>query len=476
MQNELELLPFQRRFLKGALAPGINIAAMSLPRGQGKTTLAGWLAARIMDADGDMFTPGTESVLVAGTIEQARITFRVMRGFLGEAGLKYTDSGQRISVNHPATNTRLRIIGSNGNAAMGLLQCPWAICDEPGVWYPNSLVWPALTTARGKPGSPLKILIVGTLAPNADRAGHWYWDLINAGSTGSTYVMALRGDPAKWDKASEIRRVNPLMWRFPESRKELLAERDAARNDSSKRADFVSYHLNSPTASDQAMLLTAADLELTLARPVPEREGQPVIGVDMGENRAWCAATAMWKNGRLEAMAIAPGIPSIEDQEKRDQVPKSTYSRLVASGRLLVADGYRVPPAAMMADLIRTEWGRPTKTLLDRFRMYQLEDCSRGLRLEARVTRYSEASADIRALRKFARNGPLAIDRDSRLLLAASIHAARVESDTSGNSRMYKQPNNVGRDDVSAAAVLAAGEIERILAKPPPSFTVSVVH
>ena len=123
MQNELELLPFQRRFLKGALAPGITIAAMSLPRGQRQRRL--WpvgLAARIMSPDDSMFTPGTESVLVAGTIEQARITFRVMRGFLGEdVGMKYTDSGQRIAVNHPATNTRLRIIGSNGNAAMGLL-------------------------------------------------------------------------------------------------------------------------------------------------------------------------------------------------------------------------------------------------------------------------------------------------------------------------------------------------------------------
>ena len=196
----------------------------------------------------------------------------------------------------------------------------------------------------------------------------------------------------------------------------------------------------------------------------------------MGENRAWCAATAMWKNGRVECVAIAPGIPDIQQQEKQDYVPRGTYTRLVDSGKLIVADGYRVPPATMMADLIRTEWGTPAKTLLDRFRFYQLEDCSRGLRLEARVTRYSEASADIRALRKFARNGPLAIDRDSRLLLTASIHAARVESDTSGNTRMLKQANNVGRDDCAASAVLAAGEIERILAKPAPSFSVSVVH
>ena len=93
------------------------------------------------------------------------------------------------------------------------------------------------------------------MRPTQIGRGHFYYDLIDTGSTGSTYVMALRGDPSKWTSANEIRRVNPLMYKFPESRKELLEERDAARRDSSKRADFVSYHLNSPTGSDQQMLL-----------------------------------------------------------------------------------------------------------------------------------------------------------------------------------------------------------------------------
>ena len=96
--------------------------------------------------------------------------------------------------------------------------------------------------------------------------------------------------------------------------------------------------------------------------------------------------------------------------------------------------------------------------------------------MESRVTRYSEASADIRALRKYAKDGPLAVDRDSRLLLTASLTAAQVENDTSGNTRMYKRNNNVGRDDVAAAAVLCAGEIERIAAKPIHKMTVGIVR
>ena len=149
------------------------------------------------------------------------------------------------------------------------------------------------------------------------------------------------------------------------------------------RARFQSYRLNIPSGDESAMLLNAEDLERLLKRPVPDREGRPVVGVDMGENRAWCAATGWYPNGRLEAMAIAPGIPDIQAQETRDRVPRGTYSKLMETGRLIVAEGHRVPPATMMADLIRTEWGRPVKTLLDRFRLYQLEDCSRGLNLEA---------------------------------------------------------------------------------------------
>ena len=40
-----ELRPFQRKFVKAALAPGVSIAALSLPRGNGKSWLAGYLMA-----------------------------------------------------------------------------------------------------------------------------------------------------------------------------------------------------------------------------------------------------------------------------------------------------------------------------------------------------------------------------------------------------------------------------------------------
>ena len=51
-------------------------------------------------------------------------------------------------------------------------------------------------------------------------------------------------------------------------------------------------------------------------------------------------------SGRIDALAVAPGIPSIDEQEKRDRVPPGTYQRLVDAGLLRTADGLRVPPPA----------------------------------------------------------------------------------------------------------------------------------
>ena len=53
----LELRPFQRRFLKAATVSGTDTAALSLPRGNGKSALAGHLLARILDPGDKLFGP-----------------------------------------------------------------------------------------------------------------------------------------------------------------------------------------------------------------------------------------------------------------------------------------------------------------------------------------------------------------------------------------------------------------------------------
>ena len=227
----MRLRPFQQRFVRAATAPGVHLAALSLPRGNGKSWLAARIVERVLTPGDPLFRAGTESVLCAASIEQARIVFRFAREELEPTGrYRFLDSHTRIGIVHVETNTRLRVIGSNGRTAMGLVGCPWVIADEPGAWETigGQLVHDAIETAKGKPGSPLRVVYIGTLAP---AVGGWWHDLVADGSHASTYVQALQGDPDKWDQWPEIRRCNPLTAISADFRRKLLEERDAARRE-----------------------------------------------------------------------------------------------------------------------------------------------------------------------------------------------------------------------------------------------------
>ena len=345
---------------------------------------------------------------------------------------------------------------------MGIVGCPLLVADEPGSWEVNggTLMYDAISTALGKPNSPMKAVFIGTLSP-ATRG--WWHDLIADRSTSSTYVQSLQGDAEKWSTWAEIKRCNPLTAISPEFRKRLRVERDAARVDSRLKGQFQSFRLNLPSGDESTVLLTVTDWQAVIARAVPERVGKPIVGVDLGGGRAWSAAVAVYGNGRVEARAVAPGIPDLDEQERRDRQPPGTYTKLYDRGSLEVAEGLRVQPPAAMWDLIRETWGRPQVVVLDRFRLPEFEDAvKRGARLEPRVSRWSESSFDIRSLRAMALDGPLAVDADSQVLLATSLSQALVKSDDAGNTRLIKQGfNNTGRDDVAAALVLACGAWSR---------------
>lgn len=458
----LDLRPFQRRFLAGATAPGVDTAALRGPRALGKSALAGHLVARILSPTDPLFRPGTESVLISGSIEQCRIVFRFARADLEPTGeYRFLDSATRAAITHKSSGTRLRVHGSNAKTAQGFVNTPWCIWDEPGAaeTVGGEAFWDAVATAQGKPGSPLTALLIGTLAPSR---GGWWHDLVNGGTHGSVYVQALKGDPEKWDDLREVYRVNPLSRIDARFRAKLREERDQARADTRLKARFLSYRLNVPTADESEMLLTVDDWQRTCARPVAVPGGRPVVGIDLGGGRAWSAAVAVWRSGRVEAFAVAPGIPDLGEQEKRDRVPGGTYRKLAERGNLLRAVGLRVPPAAQLVDAVRARWGAPEYMICDRFRLDDLRDTKPGCRIVPRVTRWSESGADIRALRRMCQDGPLSIEQASKGLLTASLAAAMVANDDSGNVRLVKRgTNNTGRDDVAAGLVLAAGALDR---------------
>ena len=206
----LELRRFQKVFIREAFRPGIDQAVLSGPRGLGKSTLAAHVAARALTPGDSLFHPDTESVLVAASLAQARIVYRVARSYLEPAGgYRFADSASAVGIVHKATNTRLRAIASRGKTAMGILNCPLAIMDEPGALEARGgqLLADALITALGKADSPMRAVFIGTLAP---ASSGWWHDLVAGGSRAGTYVQLLQGDLDTWDSWHTIRKCNPL--------------------------------------------------------------------------------------------------------------------------------------------------------------------------------------------------------------------------------------------------------------------------
>ena len=458
----MRLRPFQRQFVRGATALGVDTAVLSIARGNGKSWLGASILTRCMTPGDELHVPGAEYLLCAASLEQARLTYQFCRADLEPTGgYRFLDSVTRIGITHKVTNTRLRVMSSKARSAFGLVNVPLCVCDEPGAWevVNGQLMADALATAQGKPGSALRLIFIGTLAPST---GGWWHDLVGGGTNGATYVQRLRGDAKRWDSWREIKRCNPLTAVSSEFKKKLLDERDKARRDPRLKARFLSYRMNQPTGDESTMLLTVSDFEDMTARSVPPREGQPIVALDLGASRSWSAAVALYSNGRIEARAVAPGIPSLADQETRDLVPRGAYQKLADEGVLIQAAGLHVPPVSLLVEQITKTWGRPASIVCDRFRLTELLDAGVPCAVIPRVSRWSEASYDIRALRSKTKDGPFAVAKCSRSLLAASLAVSQVRNDDQGSTRLVKRDtDNTARDDVSAALVLGAGQFER---------------
>ncbi len=459
----IDLRPFQRRFLSNLLRPSTRTAVLSMPRGNGKSTLLAHVCRRVMDPGDKLFADGEDVYLVANSLQQAvRTTFGIFRSMMPDDPLAYrfTENTQAAQCLHVRSRTKLTVLPASGKSASGIVRARLVVCDEPAAWHAAAglTMFESIQGAIGKPGSRLKVVYIGTrsiggAAPPDPES--WWPTLIREGSRGLTYVQFHQGDPDRWDQWQNIRRANPLMSLFAESRAVLLEERDKARTDPRLRAAFLSDRLNVPRGDSSAVLLTVDDWRRVLDRPVAPSSGRPVCGVDLGGGRAWSSAVAVWPGGRTEAVALAPGIPDLERQEKRDGVTPGTYRRLADIGALVVAEGLRVPPVSLLVAHVR-EWG-PAAIVCDRFRYSELQDSNPGCPIVPRINRWSNSTEDIRCLRRGCLDGPLSVAAGSRALVEASLRVATVVNDDSGNSRLRKSSNNKARDDVAQSWLLAAG-------------------
>ena len=77
----VKLAPFQKKFVRGALADGINVAVLSIGRGNAKTALSAGIALGSCMGVWDR-QPRRETIIAARTRDQGRIAFDFVVGFI----------------------------------------------------------------------------------------------------------------------------------------------------------------------------------------------------------------------------------------------------------------------------------------------------------------------------------------------------------------------------------------------------------
>ena len=198
------VLPWQRRFIRGAFSPNVAEAALSVARGNGKTTLLAGCACAALD--GPLREPYGQVTIVAASFEQGRILGEHVRAFLGDKledkkAWRVWDTAQQFRIEHRQSGARVSIIGSDPRRAHGRTGSFW--CDEPAQWpsATGEAMIAALRTALGK--TPGRLIAIGT---QPSESSHWFAKMLDGGSDYVQLHAAGKDDPPfqrrTWLKAS----------------------------------------------------------------------------------------------------------------------------------------------------------------------------------------------------------------------------------------------------------------------------------
>ena len=475
------LQPWQKRFIRGAFA-GPGDAALSLARGGGKSTLAAALACATVDVDGPLVEPMAENVVIASSFEQALQIFRHVLHFLRPTLDKYTnrfrvqDSANRASVQDRETGAFLRVLGSDARRLHGL-QAKLLLYDEIAQWPDPDKMLAALSTSKGKiPGS--KALWIGTRPSSPD---HPFEKALNGG-VAYAQVHAARPDDPPFSVAT-WRKANPGLAYLPDLEEQIRIEAKQAKRDPAILSSFRALRLNMGVAETvESLLLDPASWERIerTALSINGRTGGHVLGVDLGSTQAMSAVSAFWPDGSLDALAVVPSEPSLEERGLLDGVG-DRYVQMRDRGELFVA-GRRVPDVPALLDAALERWGEPVAVACDRYKESELRDAldNAGFPMVPFIPRgqgFIDGGQDVRAFRQSCLSDKVRPVRS--LLLRSALAGARVTTDAAGNSKLAIRSQGGRRarvrDDAIAAAILAVAVGSRMDTTPEPDTVSHVV-
>ena len=471
--EKIKLAPFQKQYVKGALDPAINVAILSIGRGNAKTALSAGIALGSIMGIWDN-QPRREIVIAARTRDQARIAFDFVYGFIrslpdDEQKQFKIRRSPRLEIEYEGDGGDhfIRAIAADGKTALGGSPT-LCLMDERGHWPLDrgDDLEHALLSGLGKRNG--KALIISTSAAT-DNHPFSVW-LDNPGP--GIYIQEHRPAPGlPVDDKASLLEANPGAKHGIGSNVEWLqsqAQRAIARGGSTLTS-FRLYNRNERVSGENRDVLLTGDEWLNCeTADLPPREGQVIVGIDLGGSASMTACAFYWPHsGRLEALGTFPSSPTLSDRGAIDGV-SGRYVEMQDRGELSLLGDKTVPIAEWLKQVMEQVEGESIAAIIaDRFKQSELGEAMdrAGIRspIVWRGTGWRDGGEDCERFRRAAFDGK--IKSRPSLLLRSAFADAVVLKDPANNLKLAKA-RSTGRIDAVQAAVIAVAEGARRIGKP----------
>ena len=359
------ILPFQERFLRGFCRTEGG-AALSVGRGNGKSTLIGALACAAID--GPMRQPNSEILVVASSHTQGQIVFKHILAFMGK---KVHNRMMYQLVNNfsdaylldKKTGISVRTCGSDSKRLHGAAPL-LLIYDEMAQWPPNSVkpMLAALETSRGKIPNARSVWI-GTRPEDNEHPFSQALDGRNKEVEYHQLHSAGKDDPPfrrrTWLKA------NPGLPHFPDLEKTIKRESGAAKDNPELLPQFKALRLNQGVADHDRLTGLAAPEQYKACEVKSGMITRPyVLALDLSLSWAMTSAAAIAvdtdNEGRhlVDAVATWPGIPGLDKRRNTDG-GLADYRTMHSRGELIMQEGRRTVDIAAFLGHCIEKWACP---------------------------------------------------------------------------------------------------------------------
>ena len=451
-----KVFPWQRKFLRKAFSPRITESALTVSRGNGKTTLLAAIARATLD--GPLSVARGETIIVASSFEQARILFEHCLSFLGDEvedrrTWRIWDSAQLARIEYKPLKSRVRCLASDPRRAHGIAPV-LSLLDEPAQWPESTAekMLSAISTSAGK--LPMSRMVsLGTKAADPD---HWFSKMLAGGCDyAQEHSVPLDADP--FDKKN-WRKANPSLAYMPDLLAAMTKEAERARVDPMALQSFKALRLNMGLADTLESVLVSTEAWAEAETPDAEGKGKYYLGLDLGTNASQSAAAAYWPDTyALDAFGVFPEIPDLEARGVIDGCGLA-YLRMASRGELITA-GERVSDIKALLREVLARWGAPYVIVTDRWREAELRQSLSEVgfpmaRLEVRGMGWKDGGEDVRLFRAAVLDGK--VKAKPSLLLRTALASARTVSDPAGNAKLRKRVRRPA-DDAAAASIMAVG-------------------